>query len=373
MKKKLKSTEEAIESLEASKEEEAVILLPSGCDLFNLACSGNVRGWVIPGLCVNIIGDSNSGKTISALDIQASINKMHKDAYEYDMYDYESSLKTMNIGNMFGRSFASVLNVITTEPGPEATIEKFYSKAKKSLITTQKPRIIVCDSWDSLSCKAELQTLDKLEKKKDDEKGTGGFGMERAKATSRFLGKLMQYISSTGSVLIILSQTRDKAATGFTMAFADNRSRSGGRALKFYSAIEIWYSCAETLGKDRKRPIGMVTKAVVKRSKLTGKYRTVRFPILNAYGVDNTRASIMFLAEEGVFKSEGKTNPIYSLNDLTEDKKPFKGTMIECVEHVEGDIGLTKTLRKLIVKRWRILEKRAEKEACGNRRRKFED
>ena len=46
--------------------------------------------------------------------------------------------------------------------------------------------------------------------------------------------------------------------------------------------------------------------AKIERSKYNGKKRTVSFPILPAYGIDDTRGNIDWLVEEGVIKKVGK-------------------------------------------------------------------
>jgi RecA/RadA recombinase len=392
--KELKTVKEASSEVEKSGvfdvEEQVKNLLPSGCDVFSLACSGKVGGWCYPGLMINVCGESNSGKTILGLTIMAAIYQIFADLFGYDFYDAERALKTINIPNLFGKRFAKALNAYAIKPGRAATIERFHKRVKDSLTVNPnnpvvKPRVIILDSLDNLSCLAELKAMDDAENKKqkpgEKEKDSSGFGMQKAKAGSKYLGKILQYVAETGSIIIVVSQVREKPAQAF-MPFADTKTRNGGKALTFYSAIEMWVSKEEMFGKDRKRPIGHITKVIVKRSKLTGKYRICRFPILNAYGIDNTRATIMYLADEGAFKTNvpkdkhvniqtAKYTLVGFLDETT--GKDFTGSLLECSEFVESQLKYEKQLRKLLVETWNDIERKLKLEACGNRRKKFGD
>lgn len=386
--KKLKSPKEGIEAVGEFKTVSSDLLLPSGCDVLNLCCSGSVKGWAKPGVIVNVPGDSNSGKTVLALTAQAATFYKYGNIFKYDFIDYERALG-IDIKKMFGEPFAKALNYIAPKPGKDSTIERFtklvkaliYNKGKPIPQTLDpkkplkgEPHFIVCDSWDNLSCFPELIALAKEENAPDDD-DKSSIGMQRAKTASQRLGKIQLYLADTDSFLIINSQVRMKPLKG--MVFADPRSRNGGNALSYYSFIELWLTANENIGKDKKRPIGVVSQAKVKRSKMTGKKRSVRIPILNDYGVDNTRASIMFLADEGVFKVEGKEKPIYTLTGLPiadstgETTEEFTGKMLACIEAIEADANYERMLRKLVVSTWRDIEERLRNEAVGGRRPKF--
>lgn len=390
--KKLKTVKEAV--TEASTDlqvQNSDLLLPSGCDVFNLSCSGSVKGWVRPGIIVNVPGDSNSGKTVVALTSQAATFYQFGDKFKYDFLDYERAV-AIDIPKMFGVPFHKALNYVAPKAGKESTIEQFAKLVRKLLmvpvkgkstngkpaktkwVAGDKPHFIVCDSWDNLSCIAELIALEKEEDAKDGEEKSS-IGMQRAKTASQRLGKIQSYLADTGSVLIINSQVRLKPMQG--MAFADPRTRNGGNALTFYASLEVWLSCNEKIGKDKKRPIGTISSVKVKRSKLTGKPRYCRIAILNAYGLDNTRSSIMFLADEGIFEKKGKEHPKYTLKGFTvsdssgETVDDFTGSMLECIEAVERDKASVKALRKLVVKTWNDIEEGLRKEAIGERKPKF--
>lgn len=81
--------------------------------------------------------------------------------------------------------------------------------------------------------------------------------------------------------------------------------RSGGRALGYYAYIEMWLAPGPQI-KTGDVKVGQWTMAKIERSKYNGKKRTVSFPILPAYGIDDTRGNIDWLVEEGVIKKVGK-------------------------------------------------------------------
>lgn len=378
--KKLKTVKEASSLVEKVFTEEPAPkrLLPSGCDIFNLACSGKTTGWIYPGMMANIVGDSNSGKTFLALTIQAAIYYKYRDEYEYDFEDLERAV-AINIKEMFGEAFAKALHLNEYTAGPDSTIERYYKRTKRKLTKPNaegiiKPRVMVCDSFDNLSCFAELKAFEKQDKAKEGEEKQS-IGTQKAKAASERLGKLQQLLADTGSILIIISQVRDSIPQGFVKFNFDTKTRNGGKALRFYSALEIWLATGSRIGANKKRPIGNTTSVVVKRSKITGRYRTCKLPILYAYGVDSTRATLLFLAEEGFIKGKGVKNPVYTVdNGLQKDSQEnikFSGTMRECIEYIESDSNKEKGLRKFLASSWEALERKVRKEACGNRKPKF--
>jgi len=363
----LKSLNEASKQVEEhmSSTPTKKVLLPSGCDVLNLACSGSVRGFIEPGMIVNIVGDSDSGKTFLAMTILASIFQVYGNDYDYDYIDYERAV-SFSIPDLFGSGFAKALNYIPVPQGREATIERWYRSIKKRCFAGSKPRVIVTDSFDNLTCYAELKALENQDKAKDGEEKDSS-GMQKAKAASQRIGKLCNIIADNGSIIIIISQVRDGMPKGFVKFNFDTKTRNGGKALRFYSGVEFWLTKGERIvGSDKKRPMGGVTKVTVKRSRITGKYRMCEFPILYAYGVDNTRASIMFMASEGYWKTEGVTGRKYKMKEFD-----FVGKIRECIEFIEEKPERIKKLRKLVSTAWNEIEERVKKEALGNRKPKF--
>jgi hypothetical protein len=141
--------------------------------------------------------------------------------------------------------------------------------------------------------------------------------------------------------VIVISQTRDNLGFGFT-----SKTRSGGRALKFYSSHEMWLSIKETF-KKKKREIGIGANAKISKNKLTGKRRDVDIPIYYDYGVDDISANIDFLVDEGHWIKEGNT---IQAKDL--DIVGTKATIIKGIE----DQMLEQEVQKIVGTQWKIIE-----------------
>ena len=351
------ASKEVISHIENSGKKETM-LLPSGCLLFNLACSGKPHGFLKVGTIMNLIGDSDAGKTFLAMTILASCFYKFGDAFRYFYFDYERAV-SFSVKTLFGKPFAKALAYRPIPAGPKATIEKWHDMIEEICMEKNAPpAIIVTDSFDALTTLAELKSLKKQAKAKEGE-AVGSYGTSKAKAASNFLGKIQQMIADTQSTVIIISQVRDNLAP-FTF---DKKTRSGGKALRFYSSLETWLVKVGKIGANKERPIGGITQANVKRSRMTGKQRRCEFPILYAYGVDDTRASLMFLADEG---GATEVKGVYSIPELG-----IKGKMRSCIEQIEASPDLVKQLHKLTVDTWNDIEEKIKMEAVGNRRPKF--
>ena len=340
-------------------------LVPSGCVLFNLACSGRTSGFMEFGTMANIVGDSDAGKTFLAMTILATCFYKYGDAYQYDYYDYERAV-SFNIAALFGKAFADALNYYPMPEGKKATIE-FWYKRQQERLSDGKPHIVITDSFDAMTSIADLKALIELAKQLKKEGKTdksalpsAGFGIDKPRKASKYFPLVCQMLADTGSVMVIISQTRENL-NPFSF---DKKTRSGGKALRFYSSLEVWLAKLNKLGADKKRPIGGVTRALVKRSRVTGKVRQCEFPILYAYGLDDTRASIMFLADEGVVSC---TNKVYTIKKLG-----VSGKMKACVAEIENDPTKIVALRKLVKQTWKQIEDSILEEVLGcGRKPKF--
>lgn len=332
-------------------------LVPSGCVLFNLACSGSTAGFMEFGTMANLVGDSDAGKTFLAMTILAACFYKYGDAYSYYYLDYERAV-SFDIASLFGKAFAEALHYIAIPEGPRSTIEHWY-KTCMSKLAGDKPCIIITDSFDGMSSLAQLKAFEKQDNAKEGEIKSG-FGTDKARKASGYFPIVCQKLADTGSALVIISQTRENL-NPFSF---DKKTRSGGKALRFYSSMEIWLAKVMKLGVDKQRPIGGITKALVKRSRITGKVRQCEFPILYAYGVDDTRSNLMFLHQEGVVGMKAK---VYKL-DMFDN---FTGKMRDCVAFIEQDPSRVKQLRKLTARTWKDIEERILNEALCGRKPKF--
>jgi RecA/RadA recombinase len=330
-------------------------LLSTGSTLLNLACSGRTIGGFPRGRVVLIVGDSDSGKTFISLTCLAeAANDSRFDDYLLIHDDAEGGA-LMDMTKFFGQKGAARIKApnYTKEGVPihSATIEDFYDTIE-SLQDAGRPFIYVMDSVDVLTSEAEVKTLKKQKKaRQDDEEGKGDYGDGKARINSRRLRVVTNRLRETGSILILINQTRDNI--GFTAKFQP-KTRSGGRALKFYARLEMWLSSVGTVKKTirgKPRKLGIISKIDIQKNSLTGRKRTVLVPVLYSSGIDDLGSCIDFLLEEKVLTGKEGNLKAPDFN--------FEGSKEKLIRHIERE-GLEKELHLMVSATWKEIEKASE-------------
>jgi RecA/RadA recombinase len=322
--------------------------LSTGSTLLNLACAGRALGGFAKGRYYFIVGDSSAGKTLLALTCfaEATIN-LNFDDYRL-IYDNAEDGAMFDFEKFFGKDCAERVEPPAEDKGVpvfSTTIEEFYYHLDDAT-KEQKPFVYVLDSMDSLSSDGEGQKFD--EQKEAHRKGkdtAGSYGDGKAKINSAGLRKIMPYLRKTGSILIIISQTRDNLGFGF-----EKKTRSGGRALKFYATVEMWLSKTGTIKKTvkgKERKMGVTTQIEVKKNRITGKERSVEIPILNSIGIDDLGSCIDYLVEERHWKKSGPniSAPEFNHNGSRE-------ALIKLIESSDEE----RKLRLLVASVWNEIE-----------------
>lgn len=345
IKRKIKSSRKKVISLEP-------VLLSTGSTLLNLACSNDPFGGLVTGSYYNYTGDSDSGKSFYALTAlaEASINPLF-DNYRLVLDDPENGA-LMDKEKFFGKKLVQRLERIVS-----SSQEAFYYSLDTIL---EKPSIVVLDSMDSITAEDDREKFD--ERKKAHSKGketTGTYGTAKAKVNSSNLNWVVSKLKSTNSILIIISQTRDRIGFG---AQYDPKTRSGGRALKFYATAEIWTSTKETIktkykskSKTKTVDVGIISQIKVKKNRSTGRKPTIEVPIYWSTGVDDLGSCVKFLCEWGYWKSSGSS--------LEAPEFDFEGSSDVLVERIEENGEETK-LRTLVGEVWKDIE-----DKCAVRRK----
>lgn len=292
------------------KRKPPVILAPNeylstGSTVLNLACSGRVNGGFGKGRYYFIVGDSASGKTWLVLTClaEASISPVFKN-YRF-IYDNSEDGALMDVERFFGESVAGKIEppaLRKGEPVFSSTIEEFYYNLH-SAAEDGRPFVYILDSMDSLSSEEEITKF--LASKKAHATGDaakGSYGTAKARANSGGIRQILPKLRKTGSILIVISQTRDNLGFGF-----ETKTRSGGKALRFYATVELWSS---VVGKIRKtvmgkpRELGITAKIQVKKNRQTGRETSVDVPIYWSYGIDDLGGCVDFLVNEGFWKKK---------------------------------------------------------------------
>lgn len=338
-------------------------LLSTGSTLVNLACTGKPNGGFLRGCYYLFVGDSTSGKTWLALSClaEACQNKRFKD---YNLiYDNNEDGAMMDMAKFFGKGVADRLQPPMYDADDAGvsvfsqTIDDFYFNAHDCL--EAGPCIYILDSMDSLSSEVEQKKFD--ERKKASRKGQldkvkGDYGDAKAKKNSSGIRQLLNAIRRYESILIIICQTRDNIDS---FSF-EKKTRSGGRALRFYATLELWTSVKKKLHKtvrDKERQVGIMARVQIKKNRATGKEWAVDIPLYHSYGIDDIGCCVDFLVSEKHWPKQKAGGRIKA------DEFNFEGTRTNLISHVEGN-NKEKVLRTLVGKVWSEIE-----EACTLQRK----
>lgn len=331
------SLAEQVEQAASRPPEESVALdglFSFGSTLTNLACSDRADGSFAPGEMVNIIGDSNSGKTLAAFTIFAETARDRRwDGHAF-VYDDVEAANRFNVPKLFGKSVSDRLQYLSS-----GTIEEFQTTILK-LTQRGKPFVYVLDSLDALTSDEEVERGKQLV---DGKEPKGTMGATKAKALKQILRMVVRELRKTESLLVIISQTIDNIGGG---PWSPKRTRAGGNALRFFASHELWLTLGEKI-KIKEREIGVQTKLRVARSKLTGKTRTVSFEIYYDYGIDDIGSCVDFMVGEGYWTKRGDTVKATDLGLEFPRKR-----LIQQIE----DRGLEQKLRQAVGAAWHDIE-----------------
>lgn len=336
--------------------------LSTGSTLLNLACSDRPYGGFIKGHYYRLVGDSTSGKTFLSLTClaEASINKNFDD-YRF-IYDNSEHGALMNIEKFFGKGVAERLEppqYAYAQSGIEcpiysSTIEEFYYHVDDA-IKVGTPFIYILDSMDSLTSDSERDKFQEQKKAHRSGKTTAGsYGDGKAKINSGNLRTLLTPLKQNGSILIIISQTRDNLGSIF-----GGKTSSGGKATKFYACMELWSSVKNSIkrtirGKDRE--LGVNSKIQIRKNRLNGKERTVVVPIYHSFGIDDIGSCVDYLIDEKVWTQKSGI--------VNAKQWGLKGRKEKIIKYIENNNKELK-LKNLVTQVWKEIE-----DACKIERKK---
>jgi RecA/RadA recombinase len=338
-------------------------LIPIGSTMFNLACSNNAFGAFKKGKLANLIGDSHAGKSILAMTMLAMCANMSRfDDYKL-IYDDIEEADDFDHEYMFGKNFDKRVEApkyIEGQPDFSGNIEDWQDNIH-TFLEQKTPFIYVTDSFDALhSEEDEKKAVEQYNDRKKGKETKGTFGTAKAKSASFALRRIRKKLKHTNSFILIVSQTRDNINA---VSFAP-KTRSGGKALKFYSSHETWGAVVKSLDKTVdgiKDIIGTNTRWKFTKNKLTGRNRIVDFPIYNDIGIDDITSCLDFLKKFKVLTGDGKKTK------LPLGKKDIIGTKDKIIKTIEED-NLERKLAKLCQETWIEHEQRLR---LKGRKRRF--
>jgi RecA/RadA recombinase len=347
-----KQTEEIKEQLLMNKEKPLANKtgVSSGSTLLNLACTGRMDECFLTGQYHLVVGKSGSGKTFLVLTTlaEAAINSKFDD---YDLiYDNAEVGALMDMERFYGKEFVNRVRKPVEGGYGSVTIEEFYDNVNR-LKKSGKPFIYVLDSMDVLTSEEEQEKQEQNRKAREQGKETtGSYGDGKAKKNSSMLRPVIADLDRTGSILIIISQTRDNIGS---FSF-EKDTRSGGHALTFYATLEIWTTIREKISrvvKGKKRQIGIKSQIKIKKNRVTGRERIVEVPIYHSYGMDDTGSCVDWLISEKHWPK--------SSSGVKAEEFDFVGKEEKLIRHIE-DNGLQNDLHLIVEDVWNDIESQCE-------------
>lgn len=341
-KKPLEQLEDAVDTAAAELDNRIEANLSTGAAMLDLAISGEVGKAFGPGHYTLYVGDSGSGKTFLLLTMfaEAAANPFYDD-YKL-IYVCSENGAQMDFERFFGSKVANRVEIERPD-----TLEAMYDLLD-GLAEKDQKYIVIVDSADGLKTEASKALNKENRKKREAGKETGkSYDMGHAKIHSGRLPDVIHDLGRLGCILAIIAQTRDNVNAGL---FEDDKTRSGGHALKFYAHSEVWLSCGAAIKRTangKEREIGRVANCKVKKNRVNGKARAVKVSILPEFGIDDTGSMFEWLVEEKFLESKGGryASPWY---DKTYTKE-------ELIRKMEDDDRIDE-LKSFVQEKWDAIE-----------------
>ena len=343
--------------------------LSTGCTLLNLAISGRADAGIARGHYLYYVGDSSSGKTWLSFSLLAeAARNRHFDKHRF-VFDNAENGALMDVQHYFGGGVAERLEPPATEgksktPVYSTTVQEFYYNLT---INTRRPCIYILDSMDALNDDADEEKY--AAELKFHETGTGkakipgSMGMHKAKTNSKNINRVVQALRDSGSILVVISQTRDK----INAAYAGQKTRGGGRALRFFAHVEAWTSVMGPIKKTylgKEREVGADLKVDIQKNRVSGWEGQIYVPFLKGFGIDDTGACVDFLIDERHWGKAGKTSADEDDDAGGKFAAPefgIEGKRESLIRQIE-EAGDERELQLLTARVWReIIEKAAPK------------
>lgn len=306
----------------------------TGSTLLNMAATGSPRKGFQKGTYVLFVGDSSTGKTwFSMTCLAEAANNPEFNDYSLILDDIEYG-SLMDVERYFGPKAAKRIRPPKEDKSCSESLEECYDNIET--ILEQGPCIYVVDSMDVLEAKDDQKKAEEDKKARTAGREiSGSYGMAKAKLNSTRLRGIVNKLRKTGSILIIISQTRDNIGFGF-----ETKTRAGGRALRFYAHLEIWSSANKKIKKkirDKDREVGALIDLQIRKNRYSGWLGKVQVPFLRGYGIDDIGSCLDYLQEE-------KAIPKITNRSLEIDK-------------IESSAKEGIALRKKVKETWEAVEK----------------
>ena len=287
-------TNKIVEKFNKKTGDNIAITLSSDSSLstvFGYVSSGNIAidraiGKGIPaGRLTEIYGDSQSGKTLLAMQLIRDAQRRKGISIIFDTEHAFSKDLAKNVGiNMDSLIYVapeSIENVFSY-------LENFVDIVKESY--KDKLCIIIWDSVAATPCKFEIDNpLDKQEI------GT------RARLISKGLRKVTSVISKNKIALVFVNQIRQNIGVMYGSPY----TTPGGKAIKFHASVSLYLKEKGKIEDSRKRTIGRHGSLEVTKNKVFPPFRKAEFDVLFGQGVPKYSGLAESLVSDGIIESSG--------------------------------------------------------------------
>ena len=325
----------------------------TGSTLLNLACTGRPDVGMLARRYYLWVGDPGSGKTFITLTTlaEAADNPLF-DKYRLVFHNAEEGAQ-MDFERFFGKKMANRLVPPVgswDKPIHPTCLEDFYDCLSDNL--SAGPCIYLLDSMDVLVPRAWLKKIAKDRRATEKGKEAGGsYGTEKARINSDRLRQMPSLLKAHDSIVIVISQSRENI--GFDAMF-NPKTRGGGKAMTFYSSLELW---TRVQGHYKKKvgeyqlEQGVKCGVRVKRNRITGRDRSVEVPVFHSYGIDDLGGMVDWLVDVDHWKkSVGRIEAM----EFGMDKS--KEELIRFIEEGKKQ----KALRLVVADKWQEIEESVE-------------
>lgn len=283
--------------------EKEIEFYSSGCKLLDCVLGG---GWPI-GRMSNIVGDKSTGKTGMAIEACANFKQTYPDKSKIWYFEAESAfdkayaevlglpVKSIEFVNDLLSDEETAKKILGKESALDNTVETLFEHLEYVISVAGKEftrGLYIVDSLDALS--------DRAEQGRGISEGT--YGTKKAAQLSQLFRRLVDKLGKANIHLLVLSQVRDNIG----VTFGAKHTRSGGKALDFYASQVLWLAEVKKHSKTMNkitRVIGIQVKAQCKKNKIGMPYRDCEYPIMFAYGIDDIKAHIEWLASREALDS----------------------------------------------------------------------
>jgi len=327
----------------------------SGCTILDLAVANKLPGGFPGGRITHIFGDPSTTKSVLALEPLGAAQRKGGKAFLVDVecsldFDWAETngvkiLDTDKNGKQKLRTDFEIYNPRTIEETFGKIIPRILKMMKDEKLESKCA--VSIDSLTALSAAVDL-TMDL---------GEATYGGDRAKQFGKAYRKLLRDITKAGLAIIVIDQLRDSFKMGAGKVY------SGGRAIKFYSDVQILLDLTgEKIKNERGVVIGIEVGFLIKKNKVSPPFRDGKFRFMFADGIDDIGTSLQWLKENKPIEKEQLEKMRQELEDeITEH--PDYNTPKKVKRQVE--LELKKKIKAICGRGWY--------EFCGVKKQKLSD